>query len=114
MLLVCCNPVQPEQHTPLVDRAWRRNAAVIKATTHPEDYAAQADGAASDSAAETPRDAAGAPLLGGAIPKKAGLRTHGVLFLNTAKTWWAGLFLVVLSGVVLVITLLTAGGGAEH
>lgn len=48
------------------------------------------------------------------IAKKAGLRTHGVLFLSSAKTWWAGLGLVVMAGLVMVITALTLGGGAAE
>ena len=50
------------------------------------------------------------------IPKKAGLRSHGVLFLSHAKTWWAGLVLIVIALAVFSITLITAvgGGGGGH
>lgn len=94
-----------------------RNAAVIKATTARESYLNLAD-AADGGGDATPGGAAAAagatPLSAGAgIPKKAGLRTHGVLFLSSAKTWWAGLFLIVLSALVMAVTLLTAGGGAH-
>lgn len=57
-----------------------------------------------------PSEGPSAPLL---IDKKAGLRTHGVLFLSSAKTWWAGLGLVVLAVLVMAITMLTTGGGAH-
>ena len=52
------------------------------------------------------------PLL--VYPKKAGLREHGVLFLSSAKTWWAGLFLISAACACLAITLLTLGGGAPE
>jgi hypothetical protein len=50
------------------------------------------------------------PLL---FAKKAGLRTHGMLFVSESRTWWAGLGLILLAVTVFVITLATAGGGAE-
>lgn len=43
-----------------------------------------------------------APLLG----KKAGIRDAGFIFVGR-KSWWAGLLLVVVSGVVLGVTVLT-------
>jgi sodium-coupled neutral amino acid transporter 7/8 len=88
------------------------NAAVIKATASVANLAALAedgDVGAGDAGGGEASGGLGAAL----IPKKAGLRTHGVLFLSSAKTWWAGLGLIVLSCLVFVITLLTTGGAAE-
>jgi hypothetical protein len=43
-----------------------------------------------------------APLL----PKKAGLREAGLIY-SPSKSWWAGLFLVMLAGLVMAVTLVT-------
>lgn len=49
-----------------------------------------------------PQDGPGTPLL----TKKAGMREAGFIFVGR-KSWWAGLVLVVVSGLVLGITLVT-------
>jgi sodium-coupled neutral amino acid transporter 7/8 len=93
------------------------NAAIIKHTT-----TATGNAATSSSAAELDAEAAGeagteaaasdsleAPLLLPArISKKAGFRDAGLVF-TPRKSWWAGLLLVVVAGVVMAITCLTAG-----
>lgn len=85
---------------------------MIKATASTMDLASQGQDA-------TPRGSptrasASAAARSPLIPKKAGLRSHGPLFLSHAKTWWAGMALVVVSFAVFAVTLLTAGGGAGH
>jgi len=94
-------------HTP---RLTRRNAAVIKATASSMNLAEAAQGV--EEGAEGPSSSSG--LAAHLIPKKAGLRTSGVLFLSSAKTWWAGLALILVAALVFAVTLLTAGGGAGH
>ncbi|GBF99905.1 hypothetical protein Rsub_12813 [Raphidocelis subcapitata] len=90
------------------------NGAVIKATASTLNLDALAEGEEGGSDGLASADGAGAgpsaPLL---YAKKAGLRTHGVLFVSESRMWWAGLGLLVLAGLVFVITLVTAGGGAE-
>jgi hypothetical protein len=102
----------------------RRNGAVIKATAASSSYLNLAAAGLSPDARAPPAAPAsdagsdvepGSPggLVAPLFDKKAGLRTHGVLFLSSAKTWWAGLALMLTAGSVLAVTLLTAGGGAE-
>jgi hypothetical protein len=43
------------------------------------------------------------------LPKNVGIREFGLIY-SPGKSWWAGLFLVILSGLVLAITLLTGLG----
>jgi sodium-coupled neutral amino acid transporter 7/8 len=96
------------------------NAAIIKHTTTATGNAA---GAASTAAAtELDAEAASEPgteaaasdrleaplLLPARISKKAGFRDAGLVF-TPRKSWWAGLLLVVVAGVVMAITCLTAG-----
>jgi sodium-coupled neutral amino acid transporter 7/8 len=97
------------------------NAAIIKHTTAATGNAA---GAATSSAAELYAEEAGEPgtaaapalldnleaplLLPARISKKAGFRDAGLIF-TPRKSWWAGLLLVVVAGVVMAITCLTAG-----
>jgi hypothetical protein len=78
------------------------NGAIIKATTTNFDAAAGEEGEGEEGALDAGEDAleggsraAGEGAGGGgglAVPlvidKKAGLRTHGVLFVSSAKTWW--------------------------
>jgi hypothetical protein len=59
--------------------------------------------ASSRSGADDAESSRSAPLLG----KKAGIRDSGFMFVGR-KGWWAGLVLVVVSGIVLGITVLTA------
>jgi sodium-coupled neutral amino acid transporter 7/8 len=99
------------------------NAAIIKHTTTGTGTAAAAAAPPSSAAAaELDAEAAGgliaaepasdnleAPLLLPArISKKAGFRDAGLIF-TPRKSWWAGLLLVVVAGVVMAITCLTAG-----
>jgi hypothetical protein len=109
------HPLPPLRPPPLL--VPPRNGAVIKATASSGSYLnLAAAGLAPDSRPDTAlSEPPGSPgsLEAPLIDKKAGLRTHGVLFLSRAKTWWAGLALMLTAASVLVVTVLTAGGGAE-
>lgn len=74
------------------------SAAVFAAPLFTQDEEGQSGRATDD--AESSRSV---PLLG----KKAGIRDAGFIFVGR-KSWWVGLVLVMVSGVVLGITLLTA------
>ncbi|KAF6255255.1 transmembrane amino acid transporter protein-domain-containing protein [Scenedesmus sp. NREL 46B-D3] len=102
------------------------NAAIIKHTTTAAGDAAapasscsgcssQPGAAAAGPDAETPGsqaallDSLAVPLLLPArISKKAGFRDAGLIF-TPRKSWWAGLLLVVVAGMVMAITCVTAG-----
>jgi len=75
------------------------NAAIMKATVS---YSSLSQ-LVPDNEAEETSSQMSTPLL----PKKAGIRDAGFIY-SPGKSWWAGLFLVVLAGLVLAITLLTA------
>lgn len=77
--------------------AGHQLAAVLAVVVHLQD-----DEVVSPSAAED-ADSNQLPLLG----KKAGIRDAGFIFVGR-KSWWVGLVLVVVSGLVLSVTVLTA------
>lgn len=72
---------------------------LLQDTDDASDAPAAANSTAEGEGNITPRSA---PLL----PKTAGIREAGLVF-APAKGWWAGLLLVVISGLVLGVTLFT-------
>lgn len=64
---------------------------------------AAAPAAAGDEASQPVSPSLSVPLL----DKKAGIRDAGLIFVSESKSWLAGLLLVVVSGLVLSVTLLT-------